>query len=221
MAGNHVKIGGAAMSNYVIMDHPLIKHKISMIRDERTGTNEFRKLVEEIAMLMGYEALRDLPVQEVEVKTPIETCMTPMIAGKKLAIVPILRAGLGMVSGITALVPSAKIGHIGLYRDPDTHEPHEYYCKLPEPIDQRTIVVVDPMLATGGSAVDAIDQIKKHGGKNIKFMCIIAAPEGLQKLSAKHPDIQIYVGQLDRCLNEHAYICPGLGDAGDRIFGTK
>lgn len=209
------------MSNYVIMDHPLIKHKISMIRDERTGTNEFRKLVEEIAMLMGYEALRDLPVQEVEVKTPIETCMTPMIAGKKLAIVPILRAGLGMVSGITALVPSAKIGHIGLYRDPDTHEPHEYYCKLPEPIDQRTIVVVDPMLATGGSAVDAIDQIKKHGGKNIKFMCIIAAPEGLQKLSAKHPDIQIYVGQLDRCLNEHAYICPGLGDAGDRIFGTK
>lgn len=209
------------MSNYVIMDHPLIKHKISMIRDERTGTNEFRKLVEEIAMLMGYEALRDLPVQDVEIKTPIETCMTPMIAGKKLAIVPILRAGLGMVSGITALVPSAKIGHIGLYRDPETHEPHEYYCKLPEPIDQRTIVVVDPMLATGGSAVDAINQIKKHGGKTIKFMCIIAAPEGLKKLSEEHPDIQIYVGQLDRCLNEHAYICPGLGDAGDRIFGTK
>lgn len=209
------------MSNYVVMDHPLIKHKISMIRDEQTGTNEFRKLVEEIAMLMGYEALRDLPVQDVEVKTPIETCMTPMIAGKKLAIVPILRAGLGMVSGITALVPSAKIGHIGLYRDPETHEPHEYYCKLPEPIDQRTIVVVDPMLATGGSAVDAIDQIKKHGGRTIKFMCIIAAPEGLKRLSEAHPDIQIYVGQLDRCLNEHAYICPGLGDAGDRIFGTK
>lgn len=209
------------MSNYVIMEHPLIKHKISMIRDEKTGTNEFRKLVEEIAMLMGYEALRDLPVQDVEVKTPIETCMTPMIAGKKLAIVPILRAGLGMVSGITALVPSAKIGHIGLYRDPETHEPHEYYCKLPQPIDQRTIVVVDPMLATGGSAVDAIDQIKKHGGRNIKFMCIIAAPEGLKRLSEAHPDIQIYVGQLDRCLNEHAYICPGLGDAGDRIFGTK
>ncbi len=209
------------MSNYMIMDHPLIKHKISMIRDERTGTNEFRKLVEEIAMLMGYEALRDLPVEDVEVKTPIEACMTPMIAGKKLAVVPILRAGLGMVSGITALVPSAKIGHIGLYRDPETHEPHEYYCKLPEPIDQRTIVVVDPMLATGGSAVDAIGQIKKHGGKTIKFMCIIAAPEGLKRLSEAHPDIQIYVGELDRCLNENAYICPGLGDAGDRIFGTK
>ena len=208
------------MSNYVIMDHPLLKHKISMIRDERTGTNEFRALVEEIAMLMGYEALRDLPVQDVEVKTPIETCMTPMIAGKKLAIVPILRAGLGMVSGITALVPSAKIGHIGLYRDPETHEPHEYYCKLPAPIDQRCIVVVDPMLATGGSAVDAITQIKEHGGKTIKFMCIIAAPEGLKRLSQAHPDIQIYVGQLDRCLNEQAYICPGLGDAGDRIFGT-
>lgn len=209
------------MANYMIMDHPLIKHKISMIRDERTGTNEFRKLVEEIAMLMGYEALRDLPVEDVEVKTPIESCMTPMISGKKLAVVPILRAGLGMVGGITALVPSAKIGHIGLYRDPETHEPHEYYCKLPAPIEQRTIVVVDPMLATGGSAVDAISQIKKHGGRNIKFMCIIAAPEGLKRLSEEHPDIQIYVGQLDRCLNDDAYICPGLGDAGDRIFGTK
>lgn len=209
------------MSNTIIMDHPLIKHKISMIRDERTGTNEFRKLVEEIAMLMGYEALRDLPLEDVEIKTPIETCMTPMIAGKKLAIVPILRAGLGMVGGITALSPTAKIGHIGMYRDPDSHEPQEYYCKLPDPIDERTILVVDPMLATGGSAIDAIGQIKKHGGKNIKFMCIIAAPEGLQKLEEAHPDIQIYVGNLDRCLNDHAYICPGLGDAGDRIFGTK
>lgn len=209
------------MNNVMIMDHPLIKHKISMIRDERTGTNEFRKLVEEIAMLMGYEALRDLPTEDVEVKTPLETCMTPMISGKKLAVVPILRAGLGMVGGITALSPTAKIGHIGMYRDPDSHEPQEYYCKLPDPIEQRTIVVVDPMLATGGSAVDAIDQIKKHGGKTIKFMCIIAAPEGLEKLAAAHPDIQIYVGNLDRCLNDHAYICPGLGDAGDRIFGTK
>ena len=207
--------------NIFIMDHPLIKHKISMIRDENTGTNEFRKLVEETAMLMGYEALRDLPLEDVEVKTPIETCMTPMIAGKKLAIVPILRAGLGMVGGITALSPSAKIGHIGMYRDPESHRPQEYYCKLPSPIEQRTIVVVDPMLATGGSAVDAISQIKKHGGKCIKFMCIIAAPEGLKKLSETHPDIQIYVGNLDRCLNENAYICPGLGDAGDRIFGTK
>lgn len=213
--------GGCKMANYTIMGHPLIQHKISMIRDKNTGTNEFRKLVEEIAMLMGYEALRDLPTEEVEVETPIETCMAPMIAGKKLAVVPILRAGLGMVNGILALVPTAKVGHIGLYRDPETHEPHEYYCKLPDPIEQRTIVVVDPMLATGGSAVDAINFVKEHGGKNIKFMCIIAAPEGLKRLTEAHPDVQIYVGQLDRCLNEDAYICPGLGDAGDRIFGTK
>ena len=209
------------MENVTFFDHPLLQHKISMLRDERTGTNEFRKLVEEIAMLMGYEALRDLPTEDVEIKTPIETCMTPMISGKKLAVVPILRAGLGMVNGILALVPSAKVGHIGLYRDPDTHEPHEYYCKLPEPIDQRTIVVVDPMLATGGSGSDAVAMIKQHGGKNIKFMSIIAAPEGLERLHNDHPDIQIYVGRLDRCLNDHAYICPGLGDAGDRIFGTK
>ena len=208
------------MANYTIMGHPLIQHKISMIRDKRTGTNEFRKLVEEIAMLMGYEALRDLPTEMVEVETPIETCMTPMISGKKLAVVPILRAGLGMVNGILALVPTAKVGHIGLYRDPETHEPHEYYCKLPDPIEQRTIVIVDPMLATGGSAVDAINFVKEHGGKNIKFMCIIAAPEGLNRLMKAHPDVQIYVGHLDRELNENAYICPGLGDAGDRIFGT-
>ena len=209
------------MENVFVLNHPLIQHKISLLRDENTGTSEFRKLIEEIAMLMGYEALSDLPMEDVEVKTPIETCMTPMIAGKKLAIVPILRAGLGMVSGIEALVPTAKIGHIGLYRDPVTHEPHEYYCKLPEPIEQRTIVVVDPMLATGGSAAEAVDFIKQHGGVNIKFMCIIAAPEGVKRLREAHPDIQIYIGHLDRCLNDHAYICPGLGDAGDRIFGTK
>lgn len=209
------------MSNVTIMNHPLINHKISMLRNENTGTNEFRTLVEEIAMLMGYEALRDLPTEDVEIKTPIETCKSPMIAGKKMAVVPILRAGLGMVSGILALVPSAKVGHIGLYRDPETHEPHEYYCKLPDPIEQRTILVVDPMLATGGSGSEAVSFIKQHGGKNIKFMCIIAAPEGLERLQKDHPDIQIYVGQLDRCLNENAYICPGLGDAGDRIFGTK
>lgn len=209
------------LENVTFFNHPLLQHKISMLRDEKTGTNEFRKLVEEIAMLMGYEALRDLPTEDVAVKTPIETCKTPMIAGKKLAVVPILRAGLGMVNGILALVPSAKVGHIGLYRDPQTHEPHEYYCKLPEPIDQRTIVVVDPMLATGGSGSDAVSLIKEHGGKNIKFMSIIAAPEGLDRLHGDHPDIQIYVGHLDRCLNENAYICPGLGDAGDRIFGTK
>ncbi len=204
-----------------IMTHPLIQHKISMMRDYRTGTNEFRKLTEEVATLMGYEALRDLPLEDVEVTTPIETCMTPMISGKKLAIVPILRAGLGMVSGILALVPSAKVGHIGLYRDHETHEPHEYYCKLPDPIELRTIVVLDPMLATGGSAVAAVDFIKQHGGRKIKFMCIIAAPEGLKRLTETHPDIQVYVGHLDRELNADAYICPGLGDAGDRIFGTK
>lgn len=207
--------------NVTILDHPLIQHKISMLRDERTGTNEFRKLVEEIATLMGFEALRDLPLEDVEVKTPIETCMTPMIAGKKLAVVPILRAGLGMVNGILTLVPSAKVGHIGLCRNEETHEPEEYYCKLPHPIDQRTIVVVDPMLATGGSAVAAVNFIKARGGKNIKFMCIIAAPEGIDRLMEAHPDIHLYVGHLDRCLNENAYIMPGLGDAGDRIFGTK
>ena len=209
------------MENVTYIDHPLVQHKISMLRKKTTGTNEFRTLVEEIATLMGYEALRDLPLEDVEVETPIETCMTPMLAGKKLAIVPILRAGLGMVNGVLSLVPSAKIGHIGLYSDEETHEPHEYFCKLPNPIEQRTIVVTDPMLATGGSAVAAIDFIKQHGGKHIKFMCIIAAPEGVKKLHEAHPDVQIYVGHLDRELNENAYICPGLGDAGDRIFGTK
>ena len=205
----------------MILDHPLVQHKVTLLRDKNTGTNEFRSLIEEIAMLMGYEALRDLPLEQVQVETPIETCMTPMIAGRKLAVVPILRAGLGMVGGILALVPSAKVGHIGLYRDEVTHEPHEYYCKLPNPIEERTIIVTDPMLATGGSAVAAVDFIKAHGGKKIKFMSIIAAPEGLKRLREAHPDIQIYVGCLDRCLNENAYICPGLGDAGDRIFGTK
>ncbi len=209
------------MENVTYIDHPLVQHKISMLRKKTTGTNEFRTLVEEIATLMGYEALRDLPLEDVEVETPIETCMTPMLAGKKLAIVPILRAGLGMVNGVLSLVPSAKIGHIGLYRDEETHEPHEYFCKLPNPIEQRTIVVTDPMLATGGSSVAAIDFIKQHGGKHIKFMCIIAAPEGVKRLHEAHPDVQIYVGHLDRELNENAYICPGLGDAGDRIFGTK
>ena len=208
-------------TNVMILDHPLIKHKISMLRDKNTGTNEFRKLIEEIAMLMGYEALRDLPLEDVTIETPIETCQTPMIAGRKLAVVPILRAGLGMVNGILALTPSAKVGHIGLYRDEETHEPKEYYCKLPTPIEERTIVITDPMLATGGSACAAVDFIKQHGGKKIKFLCIIAAPEGMEHLMKEHPDVQLYVGQLDRCLNENAYICPGLGDAGDRIFGTK
>ena len=194
------------MENVTILNHPLIQHKISRLRDRHTGTNEFRRLVEEIAMLEGYEALSDLPVEEVEVETPLETCMTPVLAGRKLAIVPILRAGLGMVQGVLSLVPSAKVGHIGMYRDEETWEPTPYYCKLPHPIEERLIVVTDPMLATGGSAVDAVNQIKKSGGK---------------RLHEAHPDIQIYVGHLDRGLNENAYICPGLGDAGDRIFGTK
>lgn len=209
------------MSRVVIMEHPLIKHKISLLRDERTGTKDFRVLVEEIAMLMGYEALRDLPTEPVEVKTPIAEAYVPMLAGRKLAVVPILRAGLGMVNGILALVPSAKVGHIGLYRDEVTHEPHEYYCKLPENIDQRLVILPDPMLATGGSAIQAVDFIKAKGCKNIKFMCIIAAPEGLKALQEAHPDVDIYVGNLDDRLNENAYIVPGLGDAGDRIFGTK
>lgn len=207
--------------NVYEMEHPLIQHKITMLRDKNTGTNEFRKMVEEIAMLMGFEALSDLPLVEVDIETPIEKCKSPVIAGRKLAIVPILRAGLGMVPGILALTPTAKVGHIGMYRDEVTHEPHEYYCKLPSPIEQRTIVVTDPMLATGGSAVDAVTQIKKHGGKRIKFLSIIAAPEGIKKLHEAHPDVELYVGHIDRCLNENAYICPGLGDAGDRIFGTK
>ena len=215
------EINNINMDNVILLDHPLLKHKISILRNKTTGTNEFRSIVEEISMLMGYEALRDLPTEDVEIETPIETCMAPVISGKKMAIVPILRAGLGMVSGMLALVPSAKVGHIGMYRDEETHEPHEYYCKLPVNIDERIVVVVDPMLATGGSAIDAVNLIKQKGGKNIKFMAILAAPEGLARFTQAHPDVQIYVAQLDRCLNENAYICPGLGDAGDRIFGTK
>ena len=209
------------MNNVTELTHPLIQHKISRLRDKNTTTNEFRALVEEIAMLMGFEALKDLPLEDVEVETPIETCMTPMIAGKNIAIVPVLRAGLGMVSGMLALEPTAKVGHIGLYRAEETHEPHEYYCKLPEQIDERIVVVTDPMLATGGSAIAAVDFIKARGGKKIKFMSIIAAPEGINRLMEAHPDIQLYVGHIDRELNDAAYICPGLGDAGDRIFGTK
>lgn len=207
--------------NIIICDHPLVKHKITRLRDKNTGTSEFRAIVEEIAMFLGYEALRDLELEEVEVETPIEKAMCPVIAGRKQAIVPILRAGLGMVGGLLKLMPVAKVGHIGLYRDEVTFKPHEYYCKLPSPIDERKIFVVDPMLATGGSAISAIDFIKQHGGKDISFLCIIAAPEGIEKLAKAHPDIKIYIGNLDRELNEEAYICPGLGDAGDRIFGTK
>ncbi len=209
------------MANVKIFDHPLIQHKTTILRQISTTNKEFRELVEEITMLMCYEALRDLPLEEVEIETPIKKTTQKMIKGKKMAVVPILRAGLGMVNGMLNLVPSAKVGHIGMYRDEETMEPHEYYCKLPPDIDKRLIVVVDPMLATGGSAIDAINQIKSYGGKQIKFLCLIAAPEGIKALSEAHPDIEIYCANVDECLNERCYIVPGLGDAGDRIFGTK
>ena len=207
--------------NVHILDHPLIQHKITRLRDKDTGTAEFRDIVSEIAMLMAFEALRDLDTVNIEVETPIEKTTSPVIAGRKQALIPILRAGLGMTDGILSLLPTAKVGHVGMYRDPVTHEPHEYYCKLPDPISERIIIVTDPMLATGGSAADAINLIKEKGGKKIKFMCIIAAPEGVEVLAKAHPDVDIFIGHLDRELNENAYICPGLGDAGDRIFGTK
>ena len=207
--------------NIFIMDHPLIQHKITQIRDKNTGTQQFRKCVEEIATLMGYEALRDLPLMDIDVETPIENTKSPVIAGKKLAIVPILRAGLGMVSGIEALVPTAKVGHIGLYRDPETHKPVEYYCKLPADSTEREILVVDPMLATGGSASAAISFIKQRGCQHIRLVNLIAAPEGVARIQKDHPDVDIYVAGLDEKLNDHGYIVPGLGDAGDRLFGTK
>lgn len=209
------------MSNPFIMDHPLIQHKISLLRDKNTGSKEFRELISEVAMLMCYEATRDLPLKEVEIETPICTTNTKIVSGKKLAFIPILRAGLGMVDGVMKLVPAAKIGHIGLYRDPETKLPVEYYCKLPADIDNREVIVIDPMLATGGSAIDAISKLKDRGVHSIKFMCIIAAPEGLKALQDAHPDVAIYCASLDEKLNENAYIVPGLGDAGDRIFGTK
>ncbi|MBQ9937352.1 MAG: uracil phosphoribosyltransferase [Oscillospiraceae bacterium] len=209
------------MANLTVFDHPLIQHKVSILRDVKTSSNQFRTLVEEITMLMSYEALRDLPLEEVEVETPITKTKTNMIAGVKLAIIPILRAGLGMVNGMLTLVPSARVGHIGMYRDEETLIPHPYYCKLPANIEERLSIVVDPMLATGGSAVDAINQLKNQGAKRIKFMCLIAAPEGINKLMEEHPDVDIFCAHVDEKLNEHGYIVPGLGDAGDRIFGTK
>lgn len=209
------------MGKILVMDHPLIQHKLSIIRNVETGSKEFRELISEIANLICYEATRDLPLEEVEVETPICVTKTKVLAGKKLAVVPILRAGLGMVEGMLALVPSARVGHIGLYRDPESLQPVEYYCKLPSDIDEREVFVVDPMLATGGSAIDAITQIKKRGAKHIKFLGIIAAPEGLNALHEAHPDVDIFVASLDEKLNDHGYIVPGLGDAGDRIFGTK
>ncbi len=209
------------MGKVYVFDHPLIQHKTAIIRKTETSTRDFRQLVKEIAMLMGYEATRQLPLEEVDIETPICKTTVKMLKGEDIAIVPILRAGLGMVDGMLELVPNAKVGHVGLYRDPETHKPVEYYCKLPADIDKRQIFVVDPMLATGGSAVAAIDFVKKRGGKDIIFMCLIAAPEGIEELQKAHPDVDIFIAAKDEKLNEHAYIVPGLGDAGDRIFGTK
>lgn len=207
--------------NVMVFDHPLIQHKISLMRDKHTTTKEFRELVSEVAMLMAYEVTRDLPLHEVEIETPVAVAKTKVLDGKKLAIVPILRAGLGMVDGLLSLMPMAKVGHIGLYRDPDSLKPVEYYCKLPEDVAQRDVVLMDPMLATGGSAAAAVQFLKDKGIKSIKFMCLIAAPEGVECLHKSHPDVPIFCAALDEKLNDHAYIVPGLGDAGDRLFGTK
>lgn len=209
------------MKNTTIIDHPLIQHKVSMLRDKNTNTKEFRELVSEIAMLMGYEVTRNMPLKEVEIETPMGMAKTKVISGKKLGIVPILRAGLGMVDAMLKLIPSAKVGHIGLYRDPDTLKPVEYYCKLPVDAEEREIVVLDPMLATGGSASAAIDYIKKQGVKSIRLMCLIASTEGIKRINKEHPDVSIYTAAVDEKLNDHGYIIPGLGDAGDRLFGTK
>lgn len=209
------------MSTLHIMDHPLIQHKLSIMRDKETGSKDFRELLKEIAMLMAYEVTRDLPLQEVEVETPICKTKQKMLAGRKLGVVPILRAGLGMVDGVMSLIPAAKIGHVGLYRDPETLEPVEYYCKLPVDAEERELIIVDPMLATGGSSSAAINFLKKRGCTHIRLMCLIAAPEGVKRVQEEHPDVDIYVAAMDECLNEHSYIVPGLGDAGDRLFGTK
>ena len=208
------------MSEFHVIDHPLITHKLSIMRNRKTGSKDFRALLNEIAMLMGYELFRDLPLEEITIENPITKMKAKVVSGRKLAIVPILRAGLGMVDGLQSLVPVAKVGHIGMYRDPETHKPVEYYCKLPTDIGERLVVLVDPMLATGGSAVDALTKLKEHGCRNIRFMCLVAAPEGVKAVQEAHPDVDIYAAALDECLNEHAYIVPGLGDAGDRIFGT-
>ena len=208
------------MSTLHIVDHPLVTHKLSIMRNKKTGSKDFRELLDEIAMLMGYELTRDLPLEEVNIETPLCKMKAKMIAGRKLAIVPILRAGLGMVDGMLSLIPSAKVGHIGLYRDPETHEPVEYYCKLPEDVGNRQVFVVDPMLAPGGSAVDALTKLQELGCTNIRFMCLVAAPEGVKAVQEAHPDVDIYTAALDEKLTDHAYIVPGLGDAGDRIFGT-
>ena len=209
------------MSKFQVIEHPLIQHKLTIMREKDTPTSEFKQLLDEISMLMGYEITRNLPTEDVEIETPICKTVQKKISGKKLAIVPILRAGLGMVDGLLRLVPVARVGHIGLYRDPETHLPVEYYCKMPLELDERQVIIVDPMLATGGSASDAITMVKNKGAKNIMLMCLVAAPEGVKKVQDDHPDVDIYAAALDEYLNDHAYIVPGLGDAGDRIFGTK
>lgn len=209
------------MSELHVIDHPLIQHKLTYMRKKETGSKDFRELLDEIAMLMGYEVTRDLPLEDVEIETPLCKMTGKVISGKKLAVVPILRAGLGMVDGLLELVPVAKVGHIGLYRDPETHLPIEYYCKLPMDISERIVIVVDPMLATGGSACDALTKLKERGCTNLRLMCLVAAPEGVAAVQTEHPDVDIYVAAVDEKLNEHAYIVPGLGDAGDRLFGTK
>tara|TARA_Y100000588_G_C14231544_1_gene915499 strand:- start:1596 stop:2225 length:630 start_codon:yes stop_codon:yes gene_type:complete len=209
------------MNRVVEMDHPLIQHKLTLIRDKNTGAKDFRELVKEISMLMCYEVTRDLPLEEVEIETPVSKTMSKVISGRKVGIVPILRAGLGMVDGFLNLLPAAKVGHVGLYRDPETLEPVEYYCKLPTDVEERELIVVDPMLATGGSAIAAIQFIKDKGATNIKFACLVSCPEGIKAVHDAHPDVDIYAGSIDEKLNDHAYIVPGLGDAGDRLFGTK
>jgi uracil phosphoribosyltransferase (EC 2.4.2.9) len=209
------------MAQVHVMDHPLIQHKLTLMRDKGTGSKEFRELVEEVAMLMAYEVTRDLPLKEVEIETPVAPATAKVISGKKLAVVPILRAGLGMVDGMLKLIPAAKVGHIGLYRDPETLEPIEYYCKLPIDVEERDLIVVDPMLATGGSASAAISFIKQRGVINIKLVCLVAAPEGIERIQKDHPDVEIFAAAVDKHLNDHGYIVPGLGDAGDRLFGTR
>ncbi|UTR12210.1 uracil phosphoribosyltransferase [Evansella sp. LMS18] len=209
------------MGKVYVFDHPLIQHKLTYIRDKETGTKEFRELVDEVASLMAFEITRELPLQEVEVETPVGPAKAKTLAGKKLGLVPILRAGLGMVDGILKLIPAAKVGHVGLYRDPETLQPVEYYVKLPSDVEERELIVIDPMLATGGSAVEAIHSVKKRGARNIKLMCLVAAPEGVEEMQKAHPDVDIYLAAMDEKLNEKGYIVPGLGDAGDRLFGTK
>lgn len=209
------------MGKVLVLDHPLIQHKLTYIRDKDTGTKEFRELVDEVAMLMAFEITRDLPLLEKTIETPVMEAHTKVLAGKKIGLIPILRAGLGMLDGMLKLIPAARVGHVGLYRDPETLQPVEYYVKLPSDIEERELIVIDPMLATGGSACDAIQALKKRGAKQIRFMCLIAAPEGVEKLKEEHPDVDIYIAALDEKLDEHAYIIPGLGDAGDRLYGTK